>query len=283
MVDDDQFYPLDEKNINSISDEELIAAFDNGSAIWELGDNKIVRVARNFVIKGGLSVLPSEAKNMEFASKVLDINVPKVHRIFNIKEKNGIWGTTCYILMDCISGTCLTDSWPKLSKASQTSILTEVAKAINQMQSVVLRKPGPIGGTTNRWMGTWFSDYGAGPFESTDELENWLNHALQISKQWKRVIPGTPDFKIKKLVFSHLDIAPRNLMIDDTGKLWLIDWAFAGAFPVGFEQAVVHCQMQFPEFKAGLLSKVSESTSEKNQLKSILCSLPTAATPYFLN
>jgi len=35
----------------------------------------------------------------------------------------------------------------------------------------------------------------------------------------------------------HLDIHPRNLILDSQGKLWLLDWAFSGAYPSCFEKA----------------------------------------------
>ncbi|KAI9042331.1 uncharacterized protein KD926_005626 [Aspergillus affinis] len=48
----------------------------------------------------------------------------------------------------------------------------------------------------------------------------------------------TPDdaplFQFNKFVLTHLDIAPRNLILDPHGKVWLTDW---GEYPDGFEVA----------------------------------------------
>ncbi|OBT49687.1 hypothetical protein VE04_10270, partial [Pseudogymnoascus sp. 24MN13] len=53
-----------------------------------------------------------------------------------------------------------------------------------------------------------------------------------------------------ELVLTHQDIAPRNIILDAEGKAWLIDWAYAGAYPRGFERAAMvrQCEDQFKEF-----------------------------------
>ena len=33
------------------------------------------------------------------------------------------------------------------------------------------------------------------------------------------------------LVFTHQDLAARNLILDDNGRLWVIDWELAGWYP----------------------------------------------------
>jgi hypothetical protein len=39
------------------------------------------------------------------------------------------------------------------------------------------------------------------------------------------------------LVFTHQDLAPRNILIDDHNTLWLVDWESSGWYPVYFEYA----------------------------------------------
>ena len=271
-------FPLDEQDINVISDEALISAFNTGSVIYHEGGNKIVRISQNLVIKGGFSVLPSEAANMRFATQTLNLPVPKVRRVFNIKASEDIWGTTCYIMMDYVKGTSVDKCWSELPKGLKSKIISQLASMINQMQStVVAGPPGPVGCTKSRLMGLWFSDYGAGPFETLGEMEDWFNYALEISQKFNQALPGTPRFILKKLVFSHMDVAPRNLLIDENSNVWVIDWACAGAYPPGFEQAVVSCQIHFPDFNAALLKKVTESPTQNVQLKSIRFSLNTAS------
>lgn len=49
--------------------------------------------------------------------------------------------------------------------------------------------------------------------------------------------PGCFTGHFDELVMCHLDIHLRNLILDGQRKLWLLDWAFAGAYPPYFETA----------------------------------------------
>ena len=36
-------------------------------------------------------------------------------------------------------------------------------------------------------------------------------------------------------IFVHQDLAPRNMILDDAGKLWVVDWGHAGFYPAYME------------------------------------------------
>ena len=38
-----------------------------------------------------------------------------------------------------------------------------------------------------------------------------------------------------RLVFTHLDLNPRNVMLGDDGRLWMIDFGLSGFYPEWFE------------------------------------------------
>jgi hypothetical protein len=50
-----------------------------------------------------------------------------------------------------------------------------------------------------------------------------------------RMIPPTD----QDFVLTHHDLAPRNLMVDLNGKLWLLDWEYSGFYPIYFEYAAM--------------------------------------------
>jgi thiamine kinase-like enzyme len=117
---------------------------------------------------------------------------------------------------------------------------------IDQLQRVVIPEPGPIGGRPCR--GRFFTDYSAGPFKSASEMEGWFNHKLEICKHYRKAPQDTPEFKFTEFVLVHKDISPRNLILDPSGRLWLVDWGHAGAYPPAFEKAAIAWQYWFPEF-----------------------------------
>jgi hypothetical protein len=75
---------------------------------------------------------------------------------------------------------------------------------IEEMQSITLNhmRPGPIGGGAP-FRGPWFSDYGAGPFDTLQELEDWLNHKLDVCLHLKRAQKDTPRFEFKDTNCAH--------------------------------------------------------------------------------
>jgi hypothetical protein len=98
--------------------------------------------------------------------------------------------------------------------------------------------PGPVGGGISE--GSFFTEYGAGPFRSRTDIEDWFNNRLLVCHDFghARQIPsGWFTGKFDELVMCYLDIHPRNLILDDQGKLWLLDWAFSGAYSPYFELA----------------------------------------------
>ncbi|KAN0074924.1 hypothetical protein V8E54_007535 [Elaphomyces granulatus] len=263
--DEHHAFPLDEVDLEKVSNKQLVDIYLTGPVLFVYGGSKIVRLSHTLVLKGGMSVLPCEAENMKFAATYTQIHIPKVHRVFQFRldyETRDTW----FIVMDYVLGCCVEpDNWETLSERTHDEVTSQVAGMIEQMQSVTLNhmRPGPIGGGAP-FQGPWFSDYGAGPFDTLQELEDWLNHKLDVCLRFKQAPEDTPRFEFKDIVFTHQDIAPRNLILDPFGRVWLIDWAFAGVRNNKFSNLV--------------LSKLSTSyPKEALQLFSIGYSLTTAA------
>ncbi|KAI9812491.1 MAG: hypothetical protein M1826_002822, partial [Phylliscum demangeonii] len=150
-----------------------------------------------------------------------------------------------------------------------------VAAAIVQLQSVQLSQPGPIGGGPSR--GRFFTDYGAGPFGSGPEMESWFNQKLDLCKRYHQARQDIPQFHFSSFVLTHQDISPRNLILDGECRIWVLDWADAGAYPPGFERAALSSQGDFPDFGALVLSFLGGDPVETLQLESITYGLTTGA------
>lgn len=146
--------------------------------------------------------------------------------------------------MDYVPGLTVEECWDNLDSARQQSIAAQVATIIETMQRAPLDlPPEPIGGTEGyKFEGPWFTDYGAGLFATLQELKDWCNHKIDVCIQFKQLPEDAPRFTFRSVVFTHQDIALRNLIIDVQDEVWLVDWAFAGAYPPGFEQALLPTQ-----------------------------------------
>ncbi|KAJ5196736.1 Aminoglycoside phosphotransferase [Penicillium cf. viridicatum] len=273
--DPDGIFPLCGKDLNSVTDEALAALLTSALIIHKLGGITVVRLSEKLIMKGGGSVLVSEAKMLNLVGSRASIRVPQVHRSFQVEDDTQYFGTSGYIVMDFIQGQPLDQCWDSLPPSTQGEIASQVAEMIKEMQSIELLQPGPIGGGPCR--GLFFTDYSAGPFTDTAEMEAWFNHKLDICKSVHQAPKDTPPFHLTKFVLTHHDISPRNLILDQHGRVWLVDWAYSGAYPPVFESAALSIQPSFTDFNKMVLSLIPRYPQEEVQLDSIAYGLTTAA------
>lgn len=167
--------------------------------------------------------LPSEAEAMKTVANMTSIRLPKVYRSFNIDGTGGMYDTTGYIVMGYVEGTSLDKCWTELPQSKREDVVGQVADMISQLQSISLLTPGPIGGGPSQ--GMWFTDYGAGPFTGPSDFEEYFNARLGIAKRTKNAASRIPcfEFATSTFVLTHLNISPRNLILDPKGQVWLID------------------------------------------------------------
>ena len=97
--------------------------------------------------------------------------------------------------------------------------------------------------------GKWFTEFGAGPSEYGAQLDAWFNHKLKLSQRTHGAPDDVAPFSLSKFVLTHQDLSPRNLILDGSGTVWVIDWAFAGAYPPvpgkgNFDEAITFSGLQ---------------------------------------
>ncbi|KAF5645177.1 kinase-like (PK-like) [Fusarium sp. NRRL 52700] len=266
-IEDDNTFPLDERDIASVSDEELLSAFLTAPRLHDYGDIIIPRISKHLVIKGGPGVAKSEAENMKFALETLGLPIPKVHHAFTaeIPEDPDLPETPLveahFIVMDYIKGSTIDKSWQSLDMTAKETVAQQVADVIDEMQSTILNNMpvGPIArAQDDKFQGPWFTDYGAGPFDTLAELEDWCNHKIDVCVMVKQLPPEATRFKFKDIVLTHQDLALRNLVLDENMNVWVIDWGCAGVYPRGFEQAALQVQAENEEYAVMVLERISD-------------------------
>lgn len=237
--------------------------FSAGPKLHEYGGVEVVRISKYLVIKGGTGVSPGEPQNMTFAAESLRLPVPKVHRTFTADVPGILDGPHVkghFIVMDYVPGPTVEECWDSLDTSQRQGVASQVAAMIETMQSTPAGlPPGPIGGSGGwKFEGIWFTDYGAGPFATLQDLEDWCNHKIAVCIKFKQLPRNAPKFNFRKVVLTHQDIAPRNLIRDAQGKVWMIDWGIAGMYPPGFEQAALKKSSWNVEFSEMVLGRLSD-------------------------
>ncbi|KAJ7635092.1 hypothetical protein FB45DRAFT_1002503 [Roridomyces roridus] len=171
---------------------------------------------------------PIEAFALEVLAQHTTIPVPRVHCLAQTDYGH-------IIVMDRISGKQLSTLWPTMSVEEKNGIADTLAGYLRQLRSVQiphLRVPGPLDREMRPRLcieGPVFGFIGPprGPFASYAELTEFLEH-----KRKGLMDPSIPPMDDSyPLVLTHHDIRPHNLILDDAGTLWMVDWAGAGVYP----------------------------------------------------
>jgi hypothetical protein len=149
--------------------------------------------------------------------------------------------------MDYIDGDDLESAWPTMTWWSRICILWSACRYVRELQSTPLPNPdvpGPFDTSGESYLcrGHYFTEDGAGPFRSYSEMATWFDrrrfHTQAAIHANYGVLYQCPKFDASHpLVLCHMDLHMRNMVVDRSGRLWIVDWANAGAFPPWLEYA----------------------------------------------
>ena len=181
---------------------------------------------------------------MLFIREHTSIPVPDVQLVFSRDNDR-------YIVMDLIPGRCLQDHWGTLNDYDRASVLRQLKQYLDEMRSLPApTAPGPVDGS--QCIGLFFRWCDPGFFSTYAELVEYMNHKLEGRVHPIQVHSGR-EYVVDRfseahpLVFTHQDISPRNLILDNDGKLWMIDWERAGWYPAYFEYGCIKLDVGVPE------------------------------------
>ena len=145
-----------------------------------------------------------------------------------------------WLLMDRIEGHSLDRTWETLSLFMQFRIACTLRCYVKQLRGLTSTLPGHDGIVS----GDPFFCCEHGPFEDSNRLRLFCE--MVAFRSWRNLIrfpayrdPPTVTHEAWPLVFSHTDIHPGNVMLDNNNVLWLIDWAHAQFLPPWVDSIVM--------------------------------------------
>ena len=155
--------------------------------------------------------------------------------------------------MEYINGRLLS------SVEDPNNYLDAVVKILEHFEQVRHVKPGPFHGGIA--YGELWLDYESIAPATISDIEKYYNER-QLKPFSKLELARYP------LVFCHLDIAPRNILVLEEGSLCLIDWATAGFYPRLFERCALRLNIrQKDDWNAKLIDRLSMlDEHEKSQV-----------------
>lgn len=146
--------------------------------------------------------------------------------------------------MERIHGSNLHDCWHQLGWLTTFELAFQLRAYTRRMRGLTSSTVGGLATGTTRSI--WIEDEYRLPLYASSEclaafLNFWCNFVPpQLRQGGTAFVNGYRGASFppgQKLVFTHQDLAPRNMLIDSKNRLWLVDWDFSDWFPIYFEYA----------------------------------------------
>jgi hypothetical protein len=190
----------------------------------------------------------SEANALNLLFAETTIPVPCVRRV--VKRQ---WDFL--IVMDYIPGPTPAHVWPTLStwlKIRVAFTLRRYVRQLRRLKASNTTPPGPLSTQGARIcespiFGPLQSQ--RGPFASYFELSAFFNKRHQMAMDAEKLPRDDPSRNdlfddSEPLVLTHQDLNLRNIILGEDGRLWIIDWAWAGYYPPWFEYVAMGRQSE---------------------------------------
>ncbi|RAO68218.1 uncharacterized protein BHQ10_004230 [Talaromyces amestolkiae] len=211
---------------------------------------RVVFADSDMVVKFGHGVRLAEAEALHLASTRTTIAVPKLLSAYIL---DGVG----YIIMSYEAGESLEKYWDRTSLADHSRVLDILRDYVRQIREI----PGDFIGALDRSPcrdGIFEAGYGDytrysyGPYPSEESFNEGIIQALR-DRLAPKVLEREDDFESNffnseymlyqtvrglqnhKIVFTHGDLHPGNIIVRADGTVVLLDWGLAGFWPEYWE------------------------------------------------
>jgi len=178
-----------------------------------------------------------EVAGIRFAHQ-LGVRVPEIKRVVRDPDQVEV-----YLVMDRVHGTTLEESWSQIGWLATIRMAFQMRRFVQSMRQRTSLAAGGL--ATGLCQSVWLDDaFGLPPYASPNAVTSFIVFWLQYSWDLRRTYPNHETYRRhqhlipavpKFFVFTHQDLAPRNIMIDPQNNLWLVDWECSGWYPTYFE------------------------------------------------
>ena len=200
-----------------------------------MGGSRIVGVGNGIVVKYGPRVQTTEADSLAFVAAHTTLPVPKLLGTY-------IHDDIPYIVMSRIPGTPLADLLPRMSLNEINLITTDLKSMMDELRALRITDfetgsyVGSIGRQPCRDMLFRSGSESKGPFLTGEDMyeniiERWTKlfesdllseSSVQFTRRLYRENSGND------IVFTHGDLDPRNILVENGHVSGIVDWEQAG-------------------------------------------------------
>jgi serine/threonine protein kinase len=196
--------------------------------LFDLGTTRVIAVG-DIVVKYGEGVALVEAETMAFITERTTIPIPKV---LGTLEHDG----KVYIYMERVQGRTMQECLTELKDDELVSVAEQLSDIVTQLRAIESSHIGSINGPCTDYLWKYNTDLEKGPFGSERQFND------TIVAFYHERYPGKFSVFLRSLyldnhriMFTHSDLTPRNIMINDGRIVAILDWEFAGWYPEYWE------------------------------------------------
>lgn len=226
--------------IQSSSDIEL-SRYIEKLRLAEDESPHVIQVSGKYVTKSYRKEELYDTKQAIDCAASLGVRVPVIRRIVPREED------LIECVQDRVAGVNLMDCWASLGWISTIRLAFQLRTMVRKMRRATSPTAGSLG--TGICRSFWIEDRYRLPISPNASViacvvNFWFNHVSFRQEARKKpeehAASVAQPVETQSLVFTHHDLAPRNLILDTKGSLWLVDWDYAGWYPPYFEYAAMH-------------------------------------------
>ncbi|KAI0474428.1 kinase-like protein [Xylaria cf. heliscus] len=211
-----------------------------------------VRIDDGEILKHGTRVSPVEEAALRIVKQYTTIPVPEVYNSEYKIIDGHLWGK---IWMEHLQGSPLSETWGDLEDTAKERICKGLWGFVEQLRDIP--KPPEFehfyqcAADGSMSQDVLLQDLGFPvPLLDDESLRERINERymhLGGASYRENLLDYLPRSNIS--VFTHTDIAPRNILVDKDGKITgLIDWETAGWYPDYWEYAKTQLQWKTGDF-----------------------------------
>ncbi|KDQ10906.1 hypothetical protein BOTBODRAFT_35848 [Botryobasidium botryosum FD-172 SS1] len=206
-----------------------------GEVIYSGGFRRVVRLQSGRVVKCGGFHRPGEISAMNFVAQNTTIPIPGSIELIRESRKT-------YLLMDNVDGRPLKEVWGAMSDEEKATILAELKGYVDQLRAF---EGSYIGSLDNEpcWDGRLVNNP-CGPFDTERQFNDHIVANLKdaVPQEYRAFLRRM----LKdghKVVFTHGDLHPGNILVKDGRIVAILDWEMSGWYPEYWE----YCKIMWNE------------------------------------
>ncbi|KAK3322757.1 kinase-like domain-containing protein [Apodospora peruviana] len=238
---------------SSLPDTITGAMLQNCQRLGSAALGQVWRYDAHTVLKRSGPSPTAEAAAMRFVREHTSIPVPKVLK----SDANG------YIFMEYVDGQPLDQAWERLNSVQRKGIVDQLRGCLGELHAVSGSFIGSVDRSicNDQLFENCESPYG--PYADEAAFRKGMAQSLRAcgaDPTWTDVVIGFIDAipTGRRIVLTHGDFVPRNILVRDGRVVAIVDWEMAGFYPEYWEYAKAHffADYQHPWMRERVLDQI---------------------------